>query len=154
MASVGAITDKMEFDLDASPELAYATLLDVESLPQWSASHKSAKIVERDVNGNPSVVEVEAGLVGITDHLVFNYEFSDLTCKWDTAKEGAAIRSQGGRYVLSPNDAGGTHVDVEVYLEPKIKLPGFVLKKGAKMVNEIASKGFAKEVLARKANGA
>ncbi|NMO04853.1 cyclase [Gordonia sp. TBRC 11910] len=148
------MTDKVEFDIDASPELAYATLLDVESLPQWSASHKTAKVIERDASGNPSVVEAEAGLVGITDHLVFNYEFTDLTCKWDTAKEGTAIRSQGGRYVLSPNADGGTHVDVEVYLEPKIKLPGFVLKKGAKMINEIASKGFTKEVLARKANEA
>lgn len=142
----------MEFDIDASPELAYATLLDVESLPQWSASHKSAVIVERDANGNPSVVDVEAGLVGITEQLVFNYEFTELKCKWDTAKEGTAIRGQGGYYLLSPK-GDGTHVEVEMYIDPKVKLPGFVVKKGVKMAADIASKGFAKEVMARKAKG-
>ncbi len=147
---MGAITEKIEFDIDASPELAYATLLDIDSLPQWSSSHKSAKVLERDANGNPSLVQVEAGLVGITDKLTFKYEFTENKCAWDTVSEGAAVRAQGGFYLLSPK-GDGTHVEVEMYIDPKVKLPGFVMKKGVKMAADIASKGFAKEVLARKA---
>lgn len=145
------INEKVEFDIDAPAELAYAVLLDVESLPEWSTSHKSAKVTERDEHGNPSLVEVEAGLVGITDKLTFRYEFTENKCKWDTVGEGGSIKSQGGYYLLT-SDGDKTHVLVDMYIDPKIKLPGFVIKKGIKMAADIASKGFSKEVMKRKAN--
>ncbi|MFC7756541.1 SRPBCC family protein [Tsukamurella soli] len=148
---MGAINEKIEFDIDAPAELAYATLLDIDSLPRWSSSHKSAKVLERDANGSPSLVEVEAGLVGITDKLTFKYEFTENKCAWDTVGEGMAVRAQGGYYLLTPKDDGTVHVLVDMYIDPKVKLPGFVMKKGVKMAADIASKGFAKEVLARKA---
>ena len=51
---------KVEFEIDAPAALAYATLLDVESLPAWSSSHKRVTVAERDAAGDPRVVEVEA----------------------------------------------------------------------------------------------
>ena len=39
----------------------------------------------------------------------------------------------------------------DMNIDLKIKLPGFVVRKGVKMSAEIASKGFSKEVLKRKA---
>ncbi|MDF0532237.1 SRPBCC family protein [Tsukamurella sp. 8F] len=146
---MGAISEKIEFDIDAPAELAYETLLDIDALPQWSSSHKSAEVLERDADGNPSLVEVEAGLVGITDKLRFKYEFTENKCKWDTVGEGTAVRAQGGYYLLEPK-GDKVHVLVDMYIDPKVKLPGFVVKKGVKMAADIASKGFSKEVMRRK----
>jgi uncharacterized membrane protein len=147
-----AINEKVEFEIDAPAALAYATLLDVESLPEWSSSHKSAEVVERDAAGNPSLVNVEAGLMGINDSLSFRYEFTpESKVAWQSEGEGMAVKSQGGFYQLTPIGDDKVHVLVDMFIDLKVKLPGFVVKKGVKMSAEIASKGFAKEVLKRKA---
>ncbi|ADG79409.1 Cyclase/dehydrase OS=Tsukamurella paurometabola (strain ATCC 8368 / DSM / CCUG 35730 / CIP 100753/ JCM 10117 / KCTC 9821 / NBRC 16120 / NCIMB 702349 /NCTC 13040) OX=521096 GN=Tpau_2811 PE=4 SV=1 [Tsukamurella paurometabola] len=147
-----AINEKVEFDIDAPASLAYATLLDVEALPEWSSSHKSATVVERDAAGNPSLVKVEAGLMGISDSLTFRYEFTPETkVAWQSEGEGMAVKSQGGFYQLTPIGDDKVHVVVDMHIDLKVKLPGFVVKKGVKMSAEIASKGFTKEVLKRKA---
>ncbi|NMD54828.1 MULTISPECIES: SRPBCC family protein [Tsukamurella] len=147
-----AINEKVEFEIDAPAALAYATLLDVESLPEWSSSHKSVTVVERDAAGNPSVVEVEAGMVGISDRMRFRYEFTPGTrVAWQSEGEGVAVRSQGGYYLLTPVGDDKVHVLCDMNIDLKIKLPGFVVRKGVKMSAEIASKGFTKEVLKRKA---
>ncbi|MET9328078.1 SRPBCC family protein [Tsukamurella sp. NPDC003166] len=147
-----AINEKVEFEIDAPAALAYATLLDVESLPEWSSSHKSVTIVERAADGTPSVVEVEAGLVGISDRMRFRYTFTPGTrVAWQSEAEGMAVRSQGGYYQLTPLGEGRVHVLCDMNIDLKIKLPGFVVRKGVKMSAEIASKGFEKEVLKRKA---
>lgn len=147
-----AINEKVEFEIDAPAALAYATLLDVESLPEWSSSHKSVNVVERDAAGNPSVVEVEAGMVGISDSMRFRYAFTPETkVAWQSEGEGMAVRSQGGYYQLTPLGDDKVHVLCDMNIDLKIKLPGFVVKKGVKMSAEIASKGFTKEVLKRKA---
>ncbi|WP_019204047.1 SRPBCC family protein [Tsukamurella sp. 1534] len=147
-----AINEKVEFEIDAPAALAYATLLDVESLPEWSSSHKSVTVVERDEAGNPSLVEVEAGMVGISDSMRFRYEFTPQTkVSWRSEGEGKAVRAQGGSYLLTPLADDRVRVLCDMNIDLKIKLPGFVVKKGVKMSAEIASKGFEKEVLKRKA---
>ncbi|MCA0158650.1 SRPBCC family protein [Tsukamurella sp. M9C] len=147
-----AINEKVEFEIDAPAALAYATLLDVESLPAWSSSHKSVTVAERDAAGNPRVVEVEAGMVGISDTMRFRYEFTPETrVAWQSEGEGVAVRSQGGYYQLTPVGDDKVHVLCDMNIDLKIKLPGFVVRKGVKMSAEIASKGFSKEVLKRKA---
>lgn len=147
-----AITETVEFEIDAPAALAYATLLDVESLPEWSSSHKSVTVVERDAAGNPALVEVEAGMVGVTDSMRFRYEFTPETkVAWQSEGEGMAVRSQGGYYLLTPLGTDRVRVLCDMNIDLKIKLPGFVVRKGVKMSAEIASKGFTKEVLKRKA---
>ncbi|KXO87914.1 SRPBCC family protein [Tsukamurella pulmonis] len=147
-----AINEKVEFEIDAPAALAYATLLDVESLPEWSASHKSVTVVERDAAGDPRVVEVEAGMVGISDTMRFRYDFTPETkVAWQSEGEGMAVRSQGGYYQLTPLGEDRVRVLCDMNIDLKIKLPGFVVRKGVKMSAEIASKGFEKEVLKRKA---
>ncbi|GAA1079473.1 SRPBCC family protein [Tsukamurella spumae] len=147
-----AINEQVEFEIDAPAALAYATLLDVESLPEWSSSHKSVTVTERDAAGNPSRVEVEAAMVGVSDRMRFRYEFTpETTVAWQSEGEGMAVRSQGGYYQLTPLGEDRVHVLCDMNIDLKIKLPGFVVRKGVKMSAEIASKGFTKEVLKRKA---
>ncbi|CAM3768128.1 SRPBCC family protein [Tsukamurella ocularis] len=147
-----AINEKVEFEIDAPAALAYATLLDVESLPAWSSSHKSVTVVERNAAGDPSLVAVEAGMVGISDSMRFHYEFTPETrVAWQSAGEGRAVRSQGGYYQLTPIGDDRVHVVCDMNIDLKITLPGFVVRRGVKMSAEIASKGFSKEVLKRKA---
>lgn len=146
-----AINESLEFDIDAPVSLVIDTLADVEALPDWSSAHSNIKIVERDANGRPSVVDASVGLLMFNDDLTFDYVFTDTTCKWDTRNEGSAVRSQGGIYELSPKGEDGTHVKVTMYLDPKVKAPGFVVKKGIKLAMDIVKNGLSKEVLKRKA---
>lgn len=145
-----AINESLEFDIDAPVTLVIDTLADVEALPDWSSAHSNVKVVERDANGRPSVVDASVGLMMFSDNLTFDYVFTDVSCKWDTRNEGTAVRSQGGIYELSPKGDDQTHVKVTMYLDPKVKAPGFVVKKGIKLAMDIIKNGLTKEVMKRK----
>lgn len=142
---MSAFVEKIDFTVNAPLEVAYAVLVDVEALPDWSATHSSVRVLSRDENGFPCLVEARLGMIGISDDLTFQYTFSENRCEWLTASEGSALRSQGGFYQLVPASSG-TRVRAELHIEPKIKLPGFLIKRAISAVADIASTGFTKEV--------
>ena len=74
-----AINESLEFDIDAPVTLVIDTLADVEALPDWSSAHSNVKVVERDANGRPSVVDASVGLMMFSDNLTFDYVFTDVS---------------------------------------------------------------------------
>ncbi|MDV6248270.1 cyclase, partial [Rhodococcus opacus] len=63
-----------------------------------------------------------------------------------TLVESSMQRSQDGEYALEPTERG-TRVHVTMSLEPKVPVPGFVLKRGQKHAVEAVRKGLTEFVL-------
>ncbi|GAB05106.1 cyclase [Gordonia amarae] len=144
-----AVSAKTEFDVDAPASLIMEILLDIDSLPQWSDAHKSAEVLSTHPDGTPDRVHIVAGLSGISDEQTLAYTWTENSCTWDLV-EGKQLSQQHGVYRLTP-DGDKTHVEFELEVDLKIKLPGLIVKRGQKAAVETAKKGLIAEAKRRSA---
>jgi uncharacterized membrane protein len=144
------VTARTEFDVDAPASLIMEILLDIDSLPKWSEAHKSAEVLSTHPDGTPDRVHIVAGLSGISDEQTLAYKWTENSCTWDLV-EGKQLSLQHGSYTLTPT-ATGTHVDFELEVDLKIKLPGLIVKRGQKAAVETAKKGLVAEAKRRSAS--
>jgi hypothetical protein len=113
-----AVSGVKEFEIKADPATVMKAVAAVDRLPEWSSAHKKITI---------------------------DYTFEgDDKVTW-TLVESGQQNQQDGSYVLTPTD-GGTKVTFELTIDPKIPLPGFLVKKAQKTALETASKGLTKFV--------
>lgn len=140
-----AVSVTEEFDIDATPEQVMAALVAVDRIPEWSSAHKSVDVESSYEDGRPRTVRMTLSILGISDTQVSEYEWDgDTSVRW-TLVESEMQKAQDGEYVLTPS-AKGTEVKVTMTVDPKIPLPGFLLKKGQKQAISIVRKGLTQFV--------
>ncbi|MBS9375432.1 SRPBCC family protein [Rhodococcus sp. B50] len=140
-----AATVSDRFDIDATPEQVMRALEDVERIPEWSSAHKSVEVLTRDADGRPQRVRMTLSLFGFSDTQTIEHDWTERSTSW-TLVESAMQRSQDGEYALE-QISRGTRVHVTMSLEPKVPVPGFVLKRGQKHAVEAVRKGLTEFVL-------
>lgn len=140
-----AVTANKEVDIAAEPAAVLEVLADVEGLPSWSPVHKKIEVVDRFDDGKPHHVKMSVSILGINDEQVVEYTWSENSVIWDLV-EGSQQKSQHGEYTLTPTD-GGTHVTFSLTVDPKIPIPGFLVKKGTKTILEAATEGLRQQVI-------
>lgn len=133
------------FDIDATPEQVMRALKDVERIPEWSSAHKSVEVLTRDDDGRPLRIRMTLSLLGFSDTQTIEHSWTESSTSW-TLVESSMQRSQDGEYALEPTERG-TRVHVTMSLEPKVPVPGFVLKRGQKHAVEAVRKGLTEFVL-------
>lgn len=133
------------FDIDATPEQVMRALEDVERIPEWSSAHKSVEVLTRDDDGRPLRIRMTLSLLGFSDTQIIEHSWTETSTSW-TLVESSMQRSQDGEYALEPTERG-TRVHVTMSLEPKVPVPGFVLKRGQKHAVEAVRKGLTEFVL-------
>ena len=133
------------FDIDATPEQVMRALEDVERIPEWSSAHKSVEVLTRDDGGRPIRIRMTLSLLGFSDTQIIEHSWTETSTSW-TLVESSMQRSQDGEYALEPTERG-TRVHVTMSLEPKVPVPGFVLKRGQKHAVEAVRKGLTEFVL-------
>ncbi|MGZ8178437.1 SRPBCC family protein [Williamsia sp. SKLECPSW1] len=143
-----AVHGTTDFDIDAPASTIMEILLDVESLPDWSGPHKSAEILETDDEGRPKKVKLQVSMSGVTDNEVLEYSWTDTSCSWQLV-ESDQLKSQKGTYTVTEKSADTCHVDFELEVDLKIKLPGLVVKQGQKKALDTAKKGLTAEAKRR-----
>lgn len=140
-----AVSGDKDFEIKADPATVMAAIAAVERLPEWSGPHKSVEVLTTHDDGRPNRVRMSVSILGINDDQVVDYTFTgDDTVSW-TLVESTQQNSQEGTYVLSPSGTG-TNVHFELTVDPKVPLPGFLVKKAQKSALETASKGLTKFV--------
>ncbi|OBJ49299.1 SRPBCC family protein [Mycobacterium asiaticum] len=146
-----AITDSREVVVDATPAQIMAVLLDLESLPEWSALHEKIEILTRDERGQPSECRQTVKVMGATDEQVVRYRLHDDGLSWDllSAKQ---LRGQKGRYTLTP-EGDATRVRLELTVDLAAPVPGFLVRKAAQWLMRAATDGLRKRVLEVKDDG-
>ncbi|KNA92389.1 SRPBCC family protein [Gordonia sp. w5E2] len=138
-----AVSAKTEFDIAAPLSVVMEVLMDIESLPEWSGPHKAAQIVSTHDDGTPDEVSMTVNAAGINDDQSVNYSWTDTTCEWTLIKS-TTLSEQQGKYTLTDN-GDSTHVEFELLVDLKIKLPGLIVKRGQKVAVDTARKGLTAE---------
>lgn len=140
-----AVSGVKEFEIKADPATVMQAVAAVDRLPEWSSAHKKITIESTHDDGRPHHVRMAVSILGINDEQVVDYTFEgDEKVTW-TLVESGQQNQQDGSYVLTPTDSG-TKVTFELTIDPKIPLPGFLVKKAQKTALETASKGLTKFV--------
>lgn len=140
-----AVSGVKEFEIKADPATVMAAIAAVERLPEWSGPHKSVEVLSTHDDGRPNQVRMSVSILGINDNQIVEYTFDgDDKVSW-TLVESDQQNSQEGSYALSPSGSG-TKVKFELTIDPKVPLPGFLVKKAQKSALETASKGLTKFV--------
>ena len=140
-----AITDSREVVIEATPDEIMDVLFDLESLTEWSSFHKEVQILERDKEGHPSKSRQVIEIMGVSEEEVLDYCFHDDGVRW-TLVSAKQQRAQEGRYTLTP-EGDSTRVRFELTVETSVPVPGFLVKRGAKGLMEMATDGLRKRVL-------
>ena len=98
---------------------------------------------EFDIKAAPA--DVMAAIVAVDRLGVWE---GDEKVTW-TLVESSQQKQQDGSYALTPNADGGTHIVFDLIVDPKIPVPGFLVKRAQKTALETASKGLTKFVEAQ-----
>ena len=139
------VSGTAQVDVKASRADVLAAIADVENLPTWSPIHKEIEVLERDDEGRPTKAWMKVSLMGISDEQTLTFAWSESGVTWDLV-EGGQQKAQHAVYTLTDADGGGTHVEFEMSLDPKIPVPGFVLNKGKKAIIQMATEGLRDQV--------
>jgi ribosome-associated toxin RatA of RatAB toxin-antitoxin module len=139
-----AVSDSREIVIEATPDEILDVLFDVESLPEWSPSHKKVEVLSRDDEGHPKLSRQQIKLVGIGEEQVVEYTAHENGASWSLVS-AKSQRGQEGRYTLTPKGES-THVLFELMVDLTIPVPGFLVKQASKGLMDTATKGLRKRV--------
>ncbi|MDT5091787.1 MAG: hypothetical protein QOH60_1150 [Mycobacterium sp.] len=143
-----AVSDSKEVVIEASRDEVLEVIADVESAPEWSPAQQQVQIVDTDGEGRPQRVKMKVKSAGITDECVVEYTWTDDVISWSLVSSSAQKR-QDASYTLTP-DGDNTRVTFQLTVDPKIPVPGFVMKRAIKGAMNDATDGLRKRVLSLK----
>lgn len=135
-------------EIAASPAEIMEILADFEAYPEWT-DVKRTEVVKTDKQGRATEVAYEVSQFGITAKytLAYKYKAKNGGMTWTTKSvEEGPIRKIEGEYVLDEVDDDETEVTYRMSLELGTRLPGFIMKRGEKMVIRNALDGLKKRV--------
>ena len=128
-----------EIVIDASPQTILDALADVESWPSWSPLHKHVEVIDTHPDGRPHHVKATLKILGITEKEVLEYNWGSSWMVFDT-QPTQLQRGQHCEYNLIP-EVGKTRVRFDVILELSAPVPEFLIKRGKKIVLDVATEG-------------
>jgi hypothetical protein len=134
-------------EIEATPAQIMEVLTDFGAYPRWAQGVKKAKVLQRDIQGRPTEVSMEAGQMGINAGYTLRYKYmaKDGGLSWTTKEASGAVKDLEGEYVLEP--AGGlTNVTYRLTMVPAISLGGFMRKQAERTIINAALGGLKKRV--------
>ena len=140
-----AVTETRSITIEATADEIMDVLLDLDTLTEWSSTHQSVEVLDRDDEGRPKTSRQVVKIVGISDEQVLEYTVHDDGVGW-TLVSSKQQRAQEGRYTLTAS-GDGTDVQFELTVDPTVPVPGFLVRKGASGLMDTATKGLRKRVL-------
>jgi ribosome-associated toxin RatA of RatAB toxin-antitoxin module len=109
-------------EIDATPQACFDALTDYERLPQWQGAVRSARVLERDGQGRGTVVEyeVDARVRRVRYRLRQIY---DEPHRLASEYLGGDFRDFAGEWRFQERDDGGTHVELDLRIDPGRLVP-------------------------------
>lgn len=111
-------------EIAAPPRQCFDALLDVERLPEWQGALRSARVLERDSDARPSVVEfeVDARVRRVRYRIRQTY---DEPRRIGSEYLGGDFRDFGGEWRFAEVDGGTrTRVELDLTIDPGRFVPG------------------------------
>ncbi len=131
--------------VDRPADAVMDVIIDLEQYPQWAEGIESVEVLSRDDEGRPlrARYSIDAKVFQLSYVLEYQHVAPDhLT--WHLV-EGEQLSQLDGSYVLS-EDGGRTKVDYTLEVDLDLPLPGFMKKRGAKVIMETGLRGLKKRV--------
>lgn len=109
-------------DIAAPPRACFAALTDYERLPEWQRAVCAARVLERDARGRGTVVEyeIDARVRRVRYRLRQIY---DEPRRLGSEYLGGDFRDFAGEWRFEPRGDGGTHVELDLRIDPGRFLP-------------------------------
>ena len=123
----------------ASLDKCFAAAIDYEAYPHWAKDVKEVVVHNRDSQGRATEVEYRASALGRSTHYTLAYDYSSAPARleWKMVK-GDIMRSIGGAYTFTAQDANTTVVTYDVAVDLVIPLPGFIKRRAeVRIVNTL-----------------
>lgn len=110
-------------DIAATPQACFDALTD--SLPQWQGAVRDVRVLERDEAGRGTVVEYEVDARFKTVRYRLR-QFYDEPRRLASEYLGGDFRDFCGEWRLQPAGDGGTHAELDLRIDPGLRVPGFL----------------------------
>jgi ribosome-associated toxin RatA of RatAB toxin-antitoxin module len=110
-------------EIDAPRERCYAALVDAEALPRWQRALRSARVLERDAQGRPSILEyeVDARVRTVRYRIRQSYFPPDRIA---SEYLGGDFRDFGGEWRFAALGERRTRVELDLTIDPGRFVPG------------------------------
>ncbi|AFT98276.1 MULTISPECIES: SRPBCC family protein [Nocardia] len=130
----------IRFVVDADSAQVLDALAAVEMLPEWSPGYTDARVASRDDARRPLRVFVKTEILGSSDMQVLEYDWAEDRVSWQVTD--STRNAKGGGFFEISEGADGTRVwyHAEIYLP--IPVPGLLLKRTVRKLNETAVQNF------------
>jgi ribosome-associated toxin RatA of RatAB toxin-antitoxin module len=110
-------------EIQAPRERCYAALLDAEQLPRWQRALRSARVLERDEQGRPAVLEYEVDArIKIVRYRIRQRYFPPDRIASEYL--GGDFRDFGGEWRFEALGADRTRVELDLAIDPGRLVPG------------------------------
>lgn len=110
-------------DIAAPPQACFDALTDYERLPEWQAAVKHVSVLERDDRGRGTVVEYEVDAKVKTVKYRLRQVY-DEPARLGSEYLGGDFKNFSGEWRFTPTGDGGTHVELELDIDPGRFVPG------------------------------
>ncbi len=109
----------------APPQACFDALTDFESLPQWQGAVRDVQVLERDEAGRGTIVEyvVDARFKTVRYRLRQVY---DEPRRLASEYLGGDFRDFCGEWRFQPAGDGATQAELDLRIDPGLRVPGFV----------------------------
>ena len=109
-------------DILASPQACFDALTDYERLPEWQDAVRSVRVLERDERGRGTVVEYEVDARVKRVHYRLR-QIYDEPRRLGSEYLGGDFRDFAGEWRFEARDGGGTHVELDLRIDPGRMVP-------------------------------
>jgi len=110
-------------EIDAGAQECFDALTDYERLPEWQGAVRRARVLERDAAGRGSVVEYEIDARFKTVRYRLR-QIYDEPRRLASEYLGGDFRDFAGEWRFEPRRDGGTHVELDLRIDPGRFVPG------------------------------
>ena len=114
---MGTIGGSSSVDIDAPIDRCYEIVTDPEGTVAWQDSLRAAKVLERDADGNPTVVETHVHALVRDLTIVLRFDWDEPTqLRW--TREGGDVKAVDGAWVLEDLGNGRTRATYRMEIDP------------------------------------
>jgi ribosome-associated toxin RatA of RatAB toxin-antitoxin module len=133
-------------EIEASPPEIMEAITDFDAYPEWAEGIRSAEVRSRDDEGRPTEVAFEFSSMGLDASYTLTYEYEgDARIRWTTKEASGSVKDIQGEYELEALN-GDTEVSYRLAIEPAIRVPGFLKRRGEKQALQVGLEGLKKRV--------
>jgi ribosome-associated toxin RatA of RatAB toxin-antitoxin module len=130
--------------IKADPAKIMAVIADFPAYPEWAGPVKQIEVLEQGPDGRAKSVRFHVEVMGLSDVYVNEYTWNgDKRVDW-TMSSGRSMKSQIGRYEMSPAGKGSTKVTYDLTVDIGIPVPGLIRRRIQSKVVDTALKDLKK----------